>query len=414
MKLIFLHGMPGVGKLTVAKELARLTHFKLFHNHLAVDLATAVFEFGSDAFVQLRERIWIETFKLAVRADLPGMIFTFAPDRTVTAGFVDQARQIMEAAGAELFFVELICNEEELERRLVDPSREKFGKLNSIAQFRELKNAGAFVTQGIPKESLSIDTTHLTAPETALSIARSLKIETAGIATGVASVHQAYTDWAATYDEDRNLTRDLDRMVTKRLLGSSRCDSVIEIGCGTGKNTVLLAEVAEQVLALDFAESMIAKARVKLRECDNVIFRVADLTEPWPCETESADLVVGNLVLEHIENLSFIFSEAARCLSAGGKFFVCELHPFRQYQGMKARFHRANETKEVAAFVHNVSDFISAAAQSGMVLDSLTEWWHDEDQGKPPRLIALEFKKQSEPRSAATGPIRKKLAIDEE
>ena len=39
MKLIFLHGLPGVGKLTVAREFAKLTGFKVFHNHLAVDLA---------------------------------------------------------------------------------------------------------------------------------------------------------------------------------------------------------------------------------------------------------------------------------------------------------------------------------------------------------------------------------------
>ena len=48
MKLIFLHGLPGVGKLTVARQLAALTGFKLFHNHLTVDLVTSVFEFGSE------------------------------------------------------------------------------------------------------------------------------------------------------------------------------------------------------------------------------------------------------------------------------------------------------------------------------------------------------------------------------
>jgi hypothetical protein len=38
VKLIFLHGLPGFGKLTDARELAKLTRFKIFHNHLAVDL----------------------------------------------------------------------------------------------------------------------------------------------------------------------------------------------------------------------------------------------------------------------------------------------------------------------------------------------------------------------------------------
>ncbi len=41
MRLVFIYGPPGVGKLTVARELAALTGFKLFHNHLTV-VCTAV------------------------------------------------------------------------------------------------------------------------------------------------------------------------------------------------------------------------------------------------------------------------------------------------------------------------------------------------------------------------------------
>lgn len=50
------------------------------------------------------------------------------------------------------------------------------------------------------------------------------------------------------------------------------------------------------------------------------------------------NLVICNLVLEHIENLSFIFSEASRVLIPDGHFFVCELHSFRQHQGTQANF----------------------------------------------------------------------------
>ena len=41
MKLVVLHGPPAVGKLTVARELARLTGWRLFHNHLVVDALLA-------------------------------------------------------------------------------------------------------------------------------------------------------------------------------------------------------------------------------------------------------------------------------------------------------------------------------------------------------------------------------------
>ena len=71
MKLIVLFGMPATGKLTVGQELAALTGFKLFHNHLVVDLLLSVFEFGSPGFVELREKIWLSVVRAACREGLP-------------------------------------------------------------------------------------------------------------------------------------------------------------------------------------------------------------------------------------------------------------------------------------------------------------------------------------------------------
>jgi hypothetical protein len=179
MKLIFLHGLPGVGKLTVARELAEVTPFKIFHNHLAVDLVESVFEFGSRPFVELREKIWLDVFSQAVAAGLSGLIFTFAYDRTVQAGFIESTRRIIESAGGEIFFVELRCSLEELEKRIEHPSRQRFGKLNSVARFRELKEADTFVDPGIPKERLVVDTTNLSATDAADRIVRELGLKTA-------------------------------------------------------------------------------------------------------------------------------------------------------------------------------------------------------------------------------------------
>ncbi len=205
-------------------------------------------------------------------------------------------------------------------------------------------------------------------------------------------IQEAYTDWSATYDLDRNLTRDLDEVVTRETLANLRCNSVLEIGCGTGKNTALLAQIGQRVQALDFSRGMIEEARAKL-SLDNVAFEMADITQPWPCEDQSIDLVVCNLVLEHIRDLSFIFSEASRVLVKTGRFFISELHPFRQYQGTQATFQRNQETTQIPAFVHHISDFIDAAGENGLALASVKEWWHEEDRNKPPRLVSFVFKK---------------------
>jgi tRNA uridine 5-carbamoylmethylation protein Kti12 len=54
MRLVFIYGLPATGKLTVARELSSLTGFRLFHNHLAVDLLLSLFDFESEPFVALR------------------------------------------------------------------------------------------------------------------------------------------------------------------------------------------------------------------------------------------------------------------------------------------------------------------------------------------------------------------------
>ena len=77
----------------------------------------------------------------------------------------------------------------------------------------------------------------------------------------------------------------------------------------------------------------------------------------------------------------------------GGQCFVSELHPFRQYQGVQARFERDAETIAIPAFVHHLSDFLDAAARAELSLVAMNEWWHAEDEHKPPRLISFMFRK---------------------
>src|SRR5215211_7250719 len=79
MELVFVHGPAASGKLTVARELGRLTGLPVFHNHLIVDVLLEVFEFGSPEFVALREQFWLATFGAAA-ASGRSLIFTFAPE----------------------------------------------------------------------------------------------------------------------------------------------------------------------------------------------------------------------------------------------------------------------------------------------------------------------------------------------
>jgi hypothetical protein len=176
MKLIFLYGLPATGKLTVAVELAAMTGYKLFHNHLVVDLLLSVFDFGSPPFVELREDIWLSVFEQACRTRLPGLIFTFAPEGTVRPGFIDEVKSTIAGLGGEVDFVELVCPLVELKKRIDSPSRLAYQKLASVSLFDQLYADGVFHALNMPAPRFSIDTSLHTPTEAAMEIARTLKV----------------------------------------------------------------------------------------------------------------------------------------------------------------------------------------------------------------------------------------------
>ena len=205
------------------------------------------------------------------------------------------------------------------------------------------------------------------------------------------TVSAAYDLWAETYDDCKNATRDLDAAVLRAQRFPLAGATVVEIGCGTGKNSDWLASAAKLV-ALDFSEKMIRVARQRVLS-DRVSFIQHDVTQPWPVAEQSADLVTCNLVLEHIEDIGAIFRSARRAMKDGATLFVSELHPFRQLLGGQACF-AAGDAEEIRipAFIHDTSAFVNAGLAEGLHLTQLSEWRDDGvDATVPPRLLTLTF-----------------------
>lgn len=155
MELIFLHGPAASGKLTTALALERRLGYPVFHNHLAVDLLTTLFEFGSEPFVRLREQIWLDIIADAARIGR-STIFTFAPEATVSTGFPDRLRRTVDDHGGRLHSVALELSLEAQEARIGDPGRSAFGKLTDVDVLRSLRRDGRDVE--LPVADLVIDT----------------------------------------------------------------------------------------------------------------------------------------------------------------------------------------------------------------------------------------------------------------
>ena len=205
------------------------------------------------------------------------------------------------------------------------------------------------------------------------------------------SIKEAYNQWASQYDSQANKTRDLEAYALRSLLADYKFKAILEVGCGTGKNTSWLYHQTQHLTAVDFSENMLEQARQKV-EAEHVEFRQADIQQTWEFADRPYDLITFSLVLEHINDLHAIFRKASKVLLPGGYIYVGELHPFKQYTGTKANFEQNNTKTELECFVHHTSDYIQAALNNGLALKGFEEFFDKED-GKPPRILALLFQK---------------------
>ena len=209
------------------------------------------------------------------------------------------------------------------------------------------------------------------------------------------STQQLYDQWSATYDQVENPTRDLEKHACERVLAAVDFDTVIEIGAGTGKNTTWLAARASHVTAVDLSAEMQAVARAKVAT-GNVSFIQGDIRGAWEFVNQTADLITCSLVLEHVEDLAHVFREASAHVNPGGYLYVCELHPFKQYTGSKARFETADGQLWVLdCYVHHLTDYTNAARGAGLSIVRIDECFDSDDRANIPRLVSFLFKREA-------------------
>jgi hypothetical protein len=170
VKLVFLYGGPAAGKFTVARALAARTGFPLFHNHLVVDAVHAVFPFGSESFVRLREQFWMEVFAAAA-AERRSLIFTFQPEGTVAPDFPARAAELYRSAGGDVLFVHLQVSRATQARRIANEDRAAFGNMRDAALLQSLQDQFEACERAMPATDLVVDTDVTRAEDAAAMIA---------------------------------------------------------------------------------------------------------------------------------------------------------------------------------------------------------------------------------------------------
>src|SRR5216684_3048800 len=133
MKLVFLHGSPAVGKLTVAKALLSMVSGRLFDNHAAIDLARTIFDFGAPGFWELVHSVRCAAFDAAAERGLSLVVTTFCYADPEDLPQYEKFEEIMQRRGGELLPVFLHCSREQAARRVGNPDRVERRKLTSAA-----------------------------------------------------------------------------------------------------------------------------------------------------------------------------------------------------------------------------------------------------------------------------------------
>jgi ubiquinone/menaquinone biosynthesis C-methylase UbiE len=106
-------------------------------------------------------------------------------------------------------------------------------------------------------------------------------------------------------------------------------DTVVDLGSGAGNDAFVARSVAGasgKVIGVDFTEKMVTKAQLNAEKLgyNNVEFRYGDI-ESMPVNSNAADVVVSNCVLNLVPNKQKAFEETFRILKPGGHFSVSDI-----------------------------------------------------------------------------------------
>ena len=186
-------------------------------------------------------------------------------------------------------------------------------------------------------------------------------------------VVDGYDRWAAQYDRDPNPLIAIEEGIVLEMIGDVRGRRVLELGCGTGRYCVLLAQRGGEVVGVDASPRMLERA---VQKTSQVPFRVVRGTLDHLCvPDESFDLVVCALTLNHVEHLGRVFREATRVLRKGGVMVVSDFHPYWVVfgHGYTEFFDETGQEYRIQCYPHLFADYWRLFKELGLRIEDFRE-----------------------------------------
>jgi ubiquinone/menaquinone biosynthesis C-methylase UbiE len=134
--------------------------------------------------------------------------------------------------------------------------------------------------------------------------------------------------WDERMEAGSTWQRHLIQPAVERLLRLQSGERVLEIACGNGEFARRMSELGGQVLATDFSDGMLERARAHGGDIDYAHTDAVDeaailaLGEPG-----SFDAVVCNMAIMDMESIEPMVAASSRLLTRAGRFVFSTLHP---------------------------------------------------------------------------------------
>lgn len=228
--------------------------------------------------------------------------------------------------------------------------------------------------------------------------------------------NERFNEEAKSWDS-RPFVKEASREAEKAITAQSKAldwkpKQVLEIGCGTGILSLLIAPHVERVVAIDAAQGMIDVLKQKLQQDGapkNILPVAVLLEDPEDSHLPPADdskpdgprqkfdLITSHLVLHHIPDLEAVLKTMLGCLAPGGRTMLTDFEDF----GPEAkRFHAESKLDGVARHGINAKEMKELMERVGFVNVNVVPHW---TMSKSVEKFPGEFGKEGKPQGDAQG-----------
>jgi len=196
-------------------------------------------------------------------------------------------------------------------------------------------------------------------------------------------VREAWDAMASFWDEQMEAgntwQRGLIQPSVERLLGLRSGERVLEIACGNGEFSRRMAEVGAEVIATDFSEAMLERARAR---GGDIRYLLVDGTDERALAAlgspGSFDAIVCNMAIMDMREIDPMASAAAGLVGPGGRFVFSTTHPaFNGNDVARVVEQTEDDTGVVRRYSVKVSGYITPVTGKGVALEGqpVTQWY---------------------------------------